>query len=782
MSGVEKMESIIIKGARVNNLKNIDVNIVENSFTCITGVSGCGKSSLVYNTIYAESQRNFLESMSGNMFGQKLMDKPDVDEIINLHPALDISQNYYNNNPRSTIGTLTDISFYLRSLFALLKSREEGIKYKEGDFSSNSPESCCKFCGGLGYEYVISEKLVIPDETKTLKDGAILIYKGQKNSLEYRLLEAICDKYDIDIDKPFVELNSKHKDILLYRNNNEEFSVKYKTPKGRYKQQLIVSNGVMVELTNQLENINSPSVFASLSKYLVKNKCSICDGSKLNKKILDKYICDKNIADVEALQFFDLVKWLKIVEEKYKNYCDNKVIVEIIHKAYMRVNEMINLKLGYLSTSRNVTTLSSGEIQRIRVSVQLICPLRGLIYILDEPCKGLHPRNVQSIISATKELVNKGNTVLAIEHDVNYILAADKVIELGPVGGPKGGFIINSDKKIKPPTYKESNRPSFSPKNWISFKNINFHNLKNCNFEIPVEHIITISGVSGAGKSSLITIIGECIASKSAICCESVTGISEIKKVVYVNQKPIGKTPRSTVVSYLGIYDLIREIYAKQSVLENINITASSFSMNVQGGRCERCQGTGLEKIEMNYLPDSYITCSECMGQRFTEKVLSVKYKGYTISDLLDNPIENIKEVFIDEKDIYIMLQCLIDIGLGYITLGQKSMNLSGGEAQRIKLAKAFGQRKLSKVIYILDEPSSGLSMIDCAKLKNIIVELKKKGNTIIMVDHNKQFIYETSDYVIDMGVESGNKGGKICATGSPIEVFSNKESSWFGF
>ena len=782
MSGVEKMENIIIKGARVNNLKNIDVNILENSFTCITGVSGCGKSSLVYNTIYAESQRNFLESMSGNMFGQKLMDKPDVDEIINLHPALDISQNYYNNNPRSTIGTLTDISFYLRSLFALLKSREEGIKYKEGDFSSNNPESCCNFCGGLGYEYAISEKLVIPDETKILKDGAILFYKGKENSLEYRLLEAICDKYDIDLDKSFVELNSKQKDILLYRNNNEEFNVKYKTPKGRYKQQLIVSNGVMVELTNQLENINTPSVYASLSKYLVKNKCSVCDGSKLNKKVLDKYICDKNIADVEELQFLDLVKWLKIVEEKYKKDCDNKVILEIIHKVYMRVNEMINLKLGYLSTSRNVTTLSSGEIQRIRVSVQLICPLRGLIYILDEPCKGLHPRNVQCIISATKELVNKGNTVLAIEHDVNYILAADKVIELGPVGGPKGGFIINFDKKIKPPTYKESNSSSFSPKNWISFKNINFHNLKNCNVEIPVEHIITISGVSGAGKSSLITIIGECIANKSAICCESVTGMSEIKKVVHVNQKPIGKTPRSTVVSYLGIYDLIREIYAKQSILENTNITATSFSMNVQGGRCERCQGTGLEKIEMNYLPDSYITCSECMGQRFTEKVLSVKYKGYTISDLLDNPIENIKDVFINEKDIYIMLQCLIDIGLGYITLGQKSMNLSGGEAQRIKLAKAFGQRKLSKVIYILDEPSSGLSQVDCVKLTNIIMELKKKGNTIIIVDHNKKFIFETSDYVIDMGVESGNQGGKICATGRPEEVFANNASSWFGF
>lgn len=782
MSGVEKMENIIIKGARVNNLKNIDVNILENSFTCITGVSGCGKSSLVYDTIYAESQRNFLESMSGNMFGQKLMDKPDVDEIINLHPALDISQNYYNNNPRSTIGTLTDISFYLRSLFALIKSHDEGIKYNERDFSSNNAECCCSFCKGLGYEYVISENLVIPDESKRLKDGAILVYKGKESSLEYKLQEAICDKYNIDLNLPFMELTMKQKDILLYRDNNEEFSIKYKTPKGRYKQQLIVSNGVMVELNNKLKNINSPSVFASLSKYLEKNVCSICSGSKFNKKILNKYICDKNIAEVEEMQFFDLVKWLEIVEEKYKKYYNDNLIIEIIHKVYIRVNKMINLELGYLSTSRNITTLSSGEIQRIRVSAQLICPLRGLIYILDEPCKGLHPRNVQCIISASKELVNKGNTVLAIEHDINYILAADKVIELGPAGGPKGGYLINSDKKIIPPTYNETNNLSFNANSWISFKNIKFHNLNNCTVKIPLESITTISGVSGAGKSSLITIIEECISKKKAVCCESVRGISKIKKIAYVNQKPIGKTPRSTVVSYLGIYDLIREIYAKQDVAKNMNITASSFSMNVQGGRCERCQGTGLEKIEMNYLPDSYITCSECMGQRFNENVLLVKYKGYTINDLLDNPIENIKEAFIDKKEIYLMLQCLVDIGLGYITLGQKSMNLSGGEAQRIKLAKAFGQRKLGKTIYILDEPSSGLSMIDCAKLKNIIIGLKKKGDTIIIVDHNKQFIYETSDYVIDMGVESGSKGGKICATGTPGEVFSNKESSWFGF
>lgn len=781
MSGVERTENISVKGARVNNLKNISIDIPENAFTCITGVSGCGKSSLVYDTIFAESQRNFLESMSGNMFGQKLMDKPDVDEIINLHPALDVSQNYYNNNPRSTVGTLTDISHYLRALFALIKTFENGKTYLERFFSANNPSSCCEKCHGLGEEYAISEKLLIPDESKSLKAGAILYYKGKEGSVENRMLEAICNRYGIDINTPFVKLNKKQKEILLYRKDDETFELKYKTPKGRYKQKSMVCNGAMVELEEKLLDVEVPSVFANISKYLTKVECSACTGTKLKEKVRNEKVCGKNISEVESLKLQAFIEWLLEVEDKYKECQISNQIKQLVSQISIRTKRMIDLKLGHLSIDRSVPTLSGGEIQRIRISSQLNCPLRGLIYILDEPCKGLHPRNIECIVDASKELVSKGNTVLAIEHNDRYIYEADRIIELGPVGGPNGGYIIDDDKKISLPNYTVPENKELEAKEWISFAGINYHNIHEGKVKVPIGNITCVSGISGSGKSSLVSVIGTSIEKGKPEYCEKADGLSKIKKVIYVNQKPIGKTPRSTVVSYLEIYDLIRNIYAKEKRAKEFGFSATDFSMNVAGGRCEVCQGTGLQKIELNYLPDSFVVCPECNGKRFLDDVLSVEYKGYSIGELLDQPVEEIIELFSDYEEIHSKLKCMMEIGLGYIKLGQRSMNLSGGEAQRIKLVKALGQSKTGKYLYILDEPTSGLSNIDRDKLKNILLSIARNGDTIIMIEHNMEFIQQVADYLIDFGVLAGDDGGIIFAEGTPYEVFNNKKSSWYG-
>ena len=780
MSGVEIAESILIRGARVNNLKNISVDIPEGGFTCIIGVSGCGKSSLVYDTIYAESQRNFLESMSGNMFGQKLMDKPDVDEIINLHPALDVSQNYYNNNPRSTVGTLTDISHYLRTLFALIKTFEKGRSYLERFFSSNNQSSYCEKCHGLGEEYVISKKLVVPDESKTLKSGAILYYKGKAGSVESKMLEAICNRYQIDIDMPFEKLSNKEKDILLYRKDDESFNLKFKTPKGRYKQKKMICNGAIVELEEKLLNVDIPSVFSNISKYLRKVQCSECGGTRLKEIIRIEKICDMSISDVESMKMSSLNNWLLNVESKYSRRHIGKQVNQLISQIRIRVNKMVSLKLGHLSINRSVLNLSGGEIQRIRISSQLNCPLCGLIYILDEPCKGLHPRDIDCIIEATKELVSKGNTVIAIEHNDKYICKADRVIELGPVGGPKGGYIIDLDKKVLLSEDIIEKNTVINTGNWIYFSGINFHNIHNGNVKIPVGKITCVSGVSGSGKSSLVTVIGMCVEKGYSEYCEDVRGISKIKKVLYVNQKPIGKTPRSTVVSYLEIYDSIRSLYAKEKKAIEFGFCASDFSMNVSGGRCEVCQGTGLQKIELNYLPDSFVICQECGGKRFIDDILAVKFRGYSIGDLLEQPIEDIVYIFHDVDEISTKLKCMIEIGLGYIKLGQRSMNLSGGEAQRIKLAKALGQSKTGKNLYILDEPTSGLSKIDKEKLKKILLSIEKKGETIIMIEHNKEFISKVASYLIDFGTLAGDEGGVIFSEGTPFEVFNHKDSSWY--
>jgi len=768
------MKNIIIKDAYENNLKHIDIEIPLNAFTCITGCSGCGKSSLVFDTIYAESQRGFLEGMSGNLYGQKLMNKPKVGMIENLRPALNISQNCYNVNPRSTIGTTTEISYYLRSLFALVNSTKKEV-IAENIFSANNPKVFCSHCYGLGVETVISEDLLIPDSDKTLKEGGIIFFKGAPESKEQKFLEALCGYYHIDINKRISDLKKNELKLLLYSGEKIKYKLSYKDGRRR-KQHYVFLQGVISiiqEKLAQLENTSNSSVY---TKYLEDVPCHVCGGSKLQKKVLDYKINGLNYFEIELMEFDSLFEWFQKFDYSEIQNTKKDLCTQLIRSITHRLSFLMKLNVGYLNLNRSIPSLSGGERQRIRIATQLTCSLRGILYIMDEPCKGLHYKDIKRIIDATKELVCKDNTVLVIEHNKQYISSADRIIELGPKGGPEGGYLIDAKKDKKDFSYQLNfkNALQFSEK--LKFKSINFRNIKKQDVDIPIGGITCITGVSGSGKSTFATVLAKCVERNTNVYCEAAEGTNLFNRTIVVNQNPIGKTPRSTVVSYLEIFDEIRNLFAKKSTYG-----ASNFSMNVKGGRCECCQGTGLQKIDLNYLPNSYITCPECNGKRFHENILAIKYNGKSILDILESPLIDIMETFEATKKITSVLQSMIELGLGYLTLGQMSMNLSGGEAQRIKLAKALGGLSSGHNLYILDEPTSGLNSSDVEKFISILLSLQSRHETIVIVEHNVEFISRVADYIIDFGNAGGSMGGRVVAQGNPEGVFKNKNSSLFG-
>lgn len=771
------MEKIIIEDAYENNLKHISLELPLDKFTCVTGCSGCGKSSLVFDTIYAESQRGFLEGMSGNIYGQKLMNKPKVRSIKNLRPALNISQNYYNVNPRSTIGTTTEIAYYLRTLFSLL-SNEKGNDFSENIFSSNNPKSFCPHCSGLGIETTVSESLLIPDRTKTLKDGGILFFKGAPESKEQKFLEALCEYYGVNINKRIDELSNQELYILLYSNEKIKYKLSYKEGKRR-KQHFVFLQGAASIIMDKVNRADNPLSVVAYAKYMEDVPCHVCGGSKLKKEILEYRINGLNYAEVENMEISLLRNWLQVFDFNKVSLAKKELASQVINSMLNKIDSLIALNVGYLTLSRTIPSLSGGERQRIRIATQLTCSLKGLIYILDEPCKGLHYRDIASIIKATRNLIANGNTVIAIEHNKKYISTADNIVELGPVGGPEGGYLISESRTSY--DYKLHFKEKRNFNKYCVLKNINFRNIKKQNVCFPLSGITCITGVSGSGKSTLSSVIAKCIDKKTNFHCEFVDGFKEIKRVIEVNQSPIGKTPRSTIVSYLEIFDEIRTLFAQTPIAKKLRINASLFSMNVKGGRCECCQGTGLQKIELNYLPSSYITCPECGGKRYNEKILSVVYNGKTINEILETPIFDLIDIFKDSKKVFSMLNSMIKLGLGYLKLGQMSMNLSGGEAQRVKLAKALGLPSGGHNLYILDEPTSGLNDTDIRKFENILLELQQNNETIIIIEHNLEFVAEMSDYIVDFGLVGGNNGGIIVAQGSPQDVFDNKISSLYG-
>lgn len=772
------MEKIIIRDAYENNLKHLNMEIPLDKFTCVTGCSGCGKSSLVFDTIYAESQRAFLEGMTGNIYGQKLMEKPKVGSIENLHPALNISQNYYNVNPRSTIGTTTEISYYLRSIFAIVNSNQAS-SVSEKLFSANNPKSFCPHCTGLGVETVVSESRLIPDHDVTLRDGAILYFKGPPESKEQKYLEAFCEYYGIDIDKKFSQLSNDEIHQLLYANEKIRYKLSYKEGKRR-KQHYVMLYGAVPAILDRTSGGDPSAPSVVYAKYMEEIPCHVCGGAKLRKEVLEYRIGGLNYNDVESMELTVLYSWMREFSDDRISLSKKELVGQLINSILCKLEALIQLDVGYLCLNRPIPTLSGGERQRVRIANQLTCSLKGLIYILDEPCKGLHYRDITKVTKATKDLIHCGNTVIAIEHNKQYIASSDNIVELGPVGGPDGGYLIRQSSTQKNAGYQVAFKQTLDIPAYFEVNNINFRNIHGQNARFPIGGITCITGVSGSGKSTLASVVVRCFSRKSDCVYGTVKGGKNIRRVIQVNQAPIGKTPRSTIVSYLGIFDEIRTLLSKTDTAKRMKIGASSFSMNVKGGRCECCQGTGLQKIELNYLPNSYITCPECGGKRFNEQVLSVKYCRKTILDILETPIANIIDVFKGTAKVYPTLNSMIELGLGYLKLGQMSMTLSGGEAQRVKLAKALSSSSCGRNLYILDEPTSGLNDVDIDKFIQVLSSLQQNQETVIIIEHNVEFIAKVADYIIDFGILGGEAGGKIVAQGLPEAVFSDKTSSLY--
>lgn len=772
------MEKIIIKDAYENNLKHLNLEIPLDEFTCVTGCSGCGKSSLVFDTIYAESQRAFLEGMTGNIYGQKLMNKPQVSSIENLRPALNISQNYYNVNPRSTIGTTTEISYYLRSLFAIVNS-VQASSVSEKLFSSNNPKSFCPHCAGLGVETAVSESHLIPDHDVTLRDGAILYFKGSPESKEQKYLEALCEHYGIDIDKKFSQLSNNDIHQLLYADDQIRYKLAYKEGKRR-KQHYVMLRGAVPAILDRTSGVNPSVPSVVYAKYMEEIPCHVCGGAKLRKEVLEYRVGGLNYDDIESMELTSLYSWMRKFSDARISLSKKELVEQLIDSILCKLEVLIQLDVGYLCLSRSIPTLSGGERQRVRIATQLTCSLKGLIYILDEPCKGLHYRDITKIIKATRDLIRRGNTVIAIEHNKQYIESSDHIVELGPVGGPGGGYLLSQSSTPQNIGYQLLFKQTLEAPTYFEVNNINFRNIHGQSARFPISGITCITGVSGSGKSTLASVVVRCFSRKSDNVHGTVQGAKDIRRVIQVNQTPIGKTPRSTIVSYLEIFDEIRTLFSKTDTAKRMKIGASSFSMNVKGGRCECCQGTGLQKIELNYLPNSYITCPECGGKRFNEQVLSVKYRGNTIRDILETPIADIIDVFKGTKKVCSTLNSMIELGLGYLKLGQMSMNLSGGEAQRVKLAKALSSSSCGRNLYILDEPTSGLNDVDIDKFIQVLFSLQQNQETVIIIEHNVEFIAKVADYIIDFGIFGGEGGGKIIAQGLPEEVFSNEVSSLY--
>lgn len=775
--------NIKIIGARQHNLNNVSLNIPYHRLTAVTGVSGCGKSSLVFDTVYAESQRAFLAGLNSSVYGNKIMDKPDVDRVENLCPALSLTQNYYNCNPRSTVGTLTEISSYLRSLFALVLNYEEGQIYKAKDFSFNNPKVWCSACCGLGEGYHVAVPALIPDESKTLNKGGITYFKGNESSLEYRTLKMACEAFSIDMDTPMSELPKDKLNILLNFDGDCVFHVRYKSGKKKYRKKTVKFKGAITELKHKLKNINVPSTFRSIEKFIASGKCQQCGGMRLKPEILVKTVCGCNISHVEKMSIEDVSAWLGRVREHYKMGKIIKAISDIESQITPKLQALVDLKVGYLCLDRSVPTLSRGEMQRVRVADQLSCSLVGLLYILDEPCKGLHFRDIGCIIKATRQLVNRWNTVVAIEHNKEFLRYADKIVLMGPGGGPYGGNIVmqGTYRTVFGEIQKINDNVLAKRKidKYMTFKDIYINNLHHIDCRIPLGVLTVISGVSGSGKSTLAEkVLFESAVRKQPVHCVKFKTEQKYNKAFLVNQSPIGKTPRSNIVSYLNIYNEIRTLFAKTEKARKCHYRASDFSINTGEGRCEACLGTGFKRIEMTYLSDTYVTCEECNGQRFKENILQAKYHGYSINDVLNMSVDNAAQVFTGNPKIMSKLSCLIDIGLGYIKLGQMSMTLSGGEAQRIKLAKYLGENTAGHNIYILDEPTSGLSDMDIQKISMVINKIVDAGNTIVIVEHNIDYIKQNADYIIDMGNYGGKQGGQIVDAGSTSEIFARNKAS----
>ena len=925
-------DKIEVHGARTHNLKDIDVTIPRDQFVVITGLSGSGKSSLAFDTLYAEGQRRYVESLSAfarQFLGQ--MDKPDVDSIDGLSPSISIDQKTTSNNPRSTVGTTTEINDYLRLLFArvgtpicpndgteissqsvdqmveqikelpertriqvlapIIKGKKgqhkkvlekiqsdgyvrmridgemvdvgeeieleknkvhnidvvvdrlvikEGIRSRVIDsletalelaevyatidvidgeeivfsehhacpvcgftiptleprlFSFNAPFGACSECDGLGTKLIVDIDLVIPDDSKTLAEGAIVPWQPISSQYYPEMLRQFCEQFDIDQQVPFKKLPKAKRELILYGSGEKEFHFNYKNDFGNVRDSDMPFEGVINNISRRYHTTSSDYTRRVMGEYMTELPCPVCNGKRLNREALSVKIDALDIADVsdfsvgEALAFFDQLELSK----------NNQMIAEPIHKEISdRLNFLQNVGLDYLTLSRQAGTLSGGEAQRIRLATQIGSNLTGVMYVLDEPSIGLHQRDNNRLIDSLKTMRNLGNTLIVVEHDEDTMRAADYLIDIGPGAGENGGKIIaqgtpkevekNKDsitgqylsgkQKIKIPEERRT-----EDKGKVKLTGAAENNLKNIDVEFPIGKFNVVSGVSGSGKSSLVNsvlkkalarVVGRSTDKPGKF--DEISGYESIEKVINIDQSPIGRTPRSNPATYTSLFDDVRELFAQTNEARIRGYKKGRFSFNVKGGRCEACRGDGIKKIEMHFLPDVYIPCEVCNGKRYNSETLEVKYKEKSIADVLDMTVTEALEFFKKIPKIERKLRTIYDVGLGYIRLGQSSTTLSGGEAQRMKLASELQKIQTGTNFYILDEPTTGLHTHDIARLLEVLNRLVDNGNTVLVIEHNLDVI-KMADYVIDLGPEGGNGGGTVIATGTPEEIAEVPES-----
>ena len=931
---ISAKDYIRIRGAREHNLKDINVDIPRDKFVVLTGLSGSGKSSLAFDTIYAEGQRRYMESISSyarQFLGQ--MEKPQVEMIEGLSPAISIDQKSTNRNPRSTVGTVTEIYDHFRLLFArigiphcpncgkkierqtvdqmvdIIMQKPEGTKFmvmapvvrgkkgehakvverarkngfarvrvdgslydlseeikldknikhtieivvdrlaiKEGiksrltdsvetalglaeglleisivdgetmqfseslacpdcgisiqeieprSFSFNNPYGACPACFGLGYTMEFSPELLIPDRSLSIHEGAISCMGWQSSNSEgsftYAVLSALAKEYKFSLDTPFEKLSKDVQDLIIYGKNTREVKVHYKGQRGEGVYP-ITFDGLIKNMMQRYRETASETMKQEYEGYMHISPCEACNGKRLKPEALAVTINDKNIYDITSMSVGTLFEYLNNLElTKNQQIIGKQVLKEI----RARVGFLMDVGLDYLTLSRATASLSGGEAQRIRLATQIGSGLVGVCYILDEPSIGLHQRDNDKLLATLKHLRDLGNTLIVVEHDEDTMYAADWIVDIGPGAGSNGGEVVATGTAKDIMNVPESITGQYlsgkksipipdirrKPNGWLEVKGAAENNLKNVDVKIPLGVMTCVTGVSGSGKSSLINeILYKKLAKKLNRARtipgkhDRILGIEQLDKVINIDQSPIGRTPRSNPATYTGVFDLIRDLFASTSDAKAKGYQKGRFSFNVKGGRCEACSGDGIVKIEMHFLPDVYVPCEVCSGKRYNRETLEVKYKGKSIYDVLDMTVEEAVTFFENVPKISRIMKTIYEVGLGYIKLGQPSTQLSGGEAQRIKLATELSRRSTGKTIYILDEPTTGLHFEDVSKLIEILKRLTDGGNTVVVIEHNLDVI-KTADYIIDLGPEGGDRGGTLLCAGTPEEVAEHKES-----
>ncbi len=925
-------EKIIVKGARQHNLKNITVEIPRDELVVITGLSGSGKSSLAFDTIYAEGQRRYVESLSAyarQFLGQ--MDKPDVDYIEGLSPAISIDQKTTSHNPRSTVGTVTEIYDYLRLLFARagvphcpkcgkvierqtvqqivdkVLALDEGTKFmvlaplvrgRKGEhqkmlenmrkagyvrvrvdgevrtldeeivldkkkkhdiavvidrlavrksitqrladsietalglaeglveieiiggstfmfsehfacsdcdinlpeieprlFSFNNPYGACPVCTGLGMKLEIDLRLVIPDGSKTFAQGVIAAVSNNVNSYFMKQVAAVLEKYNFDLDATWNELPEELKQILLCGSDGVKFAFLYENLQGEIRHHETAFEGIIPLLERRHREAMSESMRLDIESFMTSTPCPECKGKRLKPEALAVLIGGKNICDVTSLTVRDCIKFFDTLELTERQQI---IARQILKEILARLHFLNDVGLDYLTLDRASGSLSGGEAQRIRLATQIGSGLVGVLYILDEPSIGLHQRDNGKLLETLKHLRDLGNTLLVVEHDEETMYAADQIIDIGPGAGENGGHVvaqgtveeIKKNSKSITGQYLSGRKFIAVPKkrrqgngNFLTVKGARANNLKNIDVVFPLGVLTVVTGVSGSGKSTLVNdILYNALAAKlhgarlHAAEHDEIIGLENVDKVINIDQSPIGRTPRSNPATYTGVFDFIRELFSNSNEAKMRGYKPGRFSFNVKGGRCEACRGDGMNKIEMHFLPDVYVPCEVCSGSRYNRETLEVHYKGKNIAQVLDMTVSDACEFFKNLPRIHRKLEVLEDVGLGYIRLGQAATTLSGGEAQRVKLATELSRRSTGKTIYILDEPTTGLHTADVHKLLEVLQRLVEAGDTVVVIEHNLDVI-KTADYIIDLGPEGGDKGGTLVATGTPEEVAKSKKS-----